>query len=89
MNEELKQEINDLKLIMQSLKKQTVQESYPDELLYVIEFLRNQELDDILITEITDELFVQIQNGEHSKKQLFEMAKKLVLLQQIHIVLLQ
>ena len=75
MNEELKQEINDLKLIMQSLKKQTVQESYPDELLYVIEFLRNQELDDILITEITDELFVQIQNGEHSKKQLFEMAK--------------
>ena len=75
MNEELKQEINDLKLIMQSLKKQTVQESYPDELLYVIEFLRNQELDDILITEITDELFVQIQNGEHSKKQLFEMVK--------------
>ena len=75
MSEELKQEIQDIKRIMQSLKKQTVQESYSDNLLYVIEFLRNQELDEQLITEITDELFIQIQNEEQSKKQLFEMVK--------------
>ena len=75
MSEELKQEIHDLKSIMKSFKKQTVQESYTDELLYVIEFLRNQELDEQLITEITDELFIQIQNEEQSKKQLFEMVK--------------
>ena len=73
--DELKKEIHDLKLIMQSLKKQTVQDGYPDELLYVIEFLRNQELDEQLITEISDELFVHIQKEERSKKQLFEMAK--------------
>ena len=73
--EELRKEIHDLKLIMQSLKKQTVQEGYPDELLYVIEFLRNQELDEKLITEISDELFVHIQKEEQSKKQLLEMAK--------------
>ena len=75
ISDELKKEIQDLKLIMQSLKKQTVQEGYPDELLYVIEFLRNQELDEQLITEISDELFVHIQKEELSKKQLFEMAK--------------
>lgn len=73
VSDELKKEIQDLKLIMQSLKKQTVQERYPEELLYVIEFLRNQELDEQLITEICDELFVQIQQEELSKKQLFEL----------------
>jgi len=75
VSDELKKEIQDLKLIMQSLKKQTVQERYPEELLYVIEFLRNQELDEQLITEICDELFVQIQQEELSKKQLFELTK--------------
>jgi len=75
VSDELKKEIQDLKLIMQSFKKQTVLESYPDELLYIIEFLRNQELDEQLITEISDELFVRIQKEELSKKQLFEMAK--------------
>ena len=75
VSDELKKEIQDLKLIMQSLKKQTVQESYPEELLYVIEFLRNQELDEQLITEICDELFFQIQQEKLSKKQLFELAK--------------
>ncbi len=76
VSDALKKEIQDLKIIMQSIKKQTVQESYPDELLYVIEFLRNQELDEQLVTEICDELFVQFQKETLSKKQLFELAKK-------------
>ena len=55
---ELKKEIEDLKSLMQSMHKKTTQAQYPDELLPFIEYLRQQELSEELITTIGDELFV-------------------------------
>lgn len=75
MSEELKKEIHDLKTMMKSLKKQSEQLEYPEGLVYVIEFLKNQELDEQLITEISDELFDHLKKGEASRKELFQMAK--------------
>lgn len=62
MNEELKKEIADLKSIMQSLQRHSIQSQYPDELLPFIDFLKRQELSKELITAISDELFQHFKN---------------------------
>lgn len=59
---ELKKEIADLKVIMQSIKKDAMQSQYSDELRSFIDFLKEQELDDELITPISDELFIHSKN---------------------------
>lgn len=63
MNEELKKEIADLKSIMQSLQRHSIQSQYPDELLPFIDFLKRQELSKELITAISDELFQHFKNN--------------------------
>lgn len=60
---ELKKEIADLKSLMQSMHKKTTQAQYPDELLPFIEYLRQQELSEELITTIGDELFVHFKEA--------------------------
>lgn len=62
INEELKKEIADLKSIMQSLQRHSIQSQYPDELLPFIDFLKQQELSKELITAISDELFQHFKN---------------------------
>lgn len=62
INEELKKEIADLKSIMQSLQRHSIQSQYPDELLPFIDFLKHQELSKELITAISDELFQYFKN---------------------------
>ncbi len=64
MTEELKKEIADLKSIMQSLQRHSIQTQYPDELLPFIDFLKRQELSEELITTIGDELFRHFKNNE-------------------------
>ncbi|MGN4126185.1 flagellar biosynthesis protein FlhF [Lysinibacillus sphaericus] len=56
--EELRKEIADLKSLMQSMHQKTTQAQYPDELLPFIEYLRQQELNEELISTIGDELFM-------------------------------
>jgi len=56
-DDDLKKELADLKAIMQSVQRQSIQSQYPDELLPFLEFLERQELAKVLITEIGDELF--------------------------------
>ena len=60
---ELQQDIADLKVMMQSLQRQTVQSHYPDELLPFVDFLKRQELDEELITNISDELFTHFKEN--------------------------
>ena len=60
---ELKKEIADLKSLMQSMHKKTTQAQYPDELLPFIEYLRQQELSEELITTIGDELFAHFKEA--------------------------
>ncbi|MFJ7730420.1 flagellar biosynthesis protein FlhF [Lysinibacillus sp. NPDC097231] len=61
--EELRKEIADLKSLMQSMHKKTTQAQYPDELLPFIEYLRQQELSEELITTIGDELFMHFKEA--------------------------
>ncbi|MGE7841826.1 flagellar biosynthesis protein FlhF [Lysinibacillus sp. NPDC093712] len=63
MSEELRKEIADLKSIMQSMHKKASQAQYPDELLPFIEYLRQQELNEELITTIGDELFTHFKEA--------------------------
>ncbi|WP_431029487.1 flagellar biosynthesis protein FlhF [Lysinibacillus sp. LZ02] len=65
VNEELKKEIADLKSIMQSVQRQSIQSQYPDELLPFIDYLKSQELSKELITAISDELFKHFKNSDH------------------------
>ena len=63
--ENLIKEIADLKSMMQSMQRMSVQSQYPDELLSFIDFLREQELGEELITGISDGLFMYY--NEHGK----------------------
>ncbi|MFJ5765146.1 MULTISPECIES: flagellar biosynthesis protein FlhF [unclassified Lysinibacillus] len=63
MSEELRKEIADLKSLMQSMHKKASQAQYPDELLPFIEYLRQQELNEELITTIGDELFTHFKEA--------------------------
>ncbi|MGE7940957.1 flagellar biosynthesis protein FlhF [Lysinibacillus xylanilyticus] len=63
ISEELRKEITDLKALMQSMHKKTTQAQYPDELLPFIEYLRQQELNEELITTIGDELFMHFKEA--------------------------
>lgn len=63
MSEELRKEIADLKSLMQSMHKKATQAQYPDELLSFIEYLRQQELNEELITTIGDELFAHFKEA--------------------------
>ncbi len=63
ISEELRKEIADLKSLMQSMHKKTTQAQYPDELFPFIEYLRQQELNEELITTIGDELFMHFKEA--------------------------
>ena len=62
---ELKSEIADLKSILQSIQKQTTHSDIPEEILPMIDFLKRQELNEELITAISDELFVYYKKAEN------------------------
>ena len=66
INDELKREIADLKSIMQSVQRQSIQSQYPDELLPFIDYLKRQELSEELITAISDELFKYFKHSDHN-----------------------
>ncbi|MDI7741679.1 flagellar biosynthesis protein FlhF [Lysinibacillus fusiformis] len=63
LSNELKSEIADLKLMMKSMQKHTIQSELPENFLPYFDFLKRQELSEELITAIRDELFV------HQKQQ--------------------
>ena len=65
VNDELKREIADLKSIMQSVQRQSIQSRYPDELLPFIDYLKRQELSKELIAAISDELFKHFKHSNH------------------------
>lgn len=73
----LVKEIADLKSIMQSMQRMSTQSQYPDELLPFIDFLKQQELGEELITAISDELFMHYnRNGkEITEVEMQEIAK--------------
>lgn len=65
INDDLKREIADLKSIMKSVQRQSIQSQYPDELLPFIDYLKRQELSKELIAAISDELFTHFKNNEN------------------------
>lgn len=62
----LAKEIADLKAIMQSMQRMSTQSQYPDELLPFVDFLKQQELGEELITAISDELFMHYKTNDNA-----------------------
>ena len=62
----LAKEIADLKTIMQSMQRMSTQSQYPDELLPFVDFLKQQELGEELITAISDELFMHYKMNDYA-----------------------
>ncbi|MFX3674088.1 MAG: flagellar biosynthesis protein FlhF [Paenisporosarcina sp.] len=54
---ELKKELADIKALVQSMKPQIEPADYPEDIELFLAYLRNQEINDELITRIGDELF--------------------------------
>ncbi|KGR73910.1 flagellar biosynthesis protein FlhF [Ureibacillus sinduriensis] len=87
LSKELKSEIADLKLMMKSMQKHTIQSELPENFLPYIDFLKRQELSEELITAISDELFVhqkqknapltEVEMKEITKEVLRELLKEL------------
>jgi len=76
-SDELKKELADLKSMVKSIQRQSHESNYPDQLVGMIEFLKQQELNEELITEISDELFAhyQKQNAEVTQKELWQLVE--------------
>ena len=75
---ELKKEIADLKSIMQSMRKQSIQADYPEELVQLMDFLKSQELDEQLITDLSDKLFTLHKNVPMNYIDMVEKTKQLL-----------
>lgn len=80
LTNELKSEIADLKTMLQSMQRYTIQSELPEEFLPFIDFLRSQELNEELITAISDELFVHNKNSAStlSNSEMKEIAKQII-----------
>ena len=74
----LKNEIADLKTMLQSMQKDALRSELPDEFLPHIDFLEQQELSEELITAICDELFVRQRNknGSLSQNEMNQVTKE-------------
>lgn len=74
---DLKDELADLKAMIQSMQRQTIQSQIPEELLPLIDYLKSQELNEELITAISDELFTHYQSSTNkmSTIEMIEIAK--------------
>lgn len=76
---ELKEEIVSLKEMLKSMKQDTIQASIPEELKPFIEYLKRQELNNELITDICDGLFAHVnQSKEISRQEMVEIAKNVL-----------
>ena len=72
----LVKEIAELKSMMQSMQRMSTQSQYPNELLPFVDFLKQQELGEELITAISDELFEHYsQNNQLTWNEMQEIAK--------------
>jgi flagellar biosynthesis protein FlhF len=86
MNDEIKKELEDLKSLMKSVQKQTIQSQYPDEFMPFMEHLRKQELSEELITKIGDGLFDYCNQGKEtlSEQQMREFTERFLRQQMEH-----
>ncbi|MBD8035412.1 flagellar biosynthesis protein FlhF [Solibacillus sp. A46] len=72
----LVKDIAELKSMMQSMQRMSTQSQYPNELLPFVDFLKQQELGEELITAISDELFEHYsQNNQLTWNEMQEIAK--------------
>lgn len=76
--DDLRNEIADLKAMIQSMSRQKDRTEYPQELIDLLQYLNRQELDDELITVIGDELFLHLQAKQLSKEALRHEAKRIL-----------
>ncbi|MER2000566.1 MAG: flagellar biosynthesis protein FlhF [Lysinibacillus sp.] len=87
MNNDIKKELEDLKSLLKSFQKQTLQSQDPDEFLPFMEHLRKQELSEELITNIGDGLFDYCNHGKDtlSEQQMREFTERFLRQQLEHL----
>ena len=79
LTSELKSEIADLKAMLQSMQRLTVESQIPQEMKPFLDFLKRQELNEELITAISDELFqLYKKQGTLSNLEIKEVAEQYV-----------
>ena len=77
LTSELKSEIADLKAMLQSMQRLTVESQIPQEMKPFLDFLKRQELNEELITAISDELFqLYKKQGTLSNLEIKEVAEQ-------------
>ncbi|OCS87691.1 flagellar biosynthesis protein FlhF [Caryophanon tenue] len=77
--QELRNEIADLKAMVQSMSRQQEQTKYPQELVALLQYLKQQELDDELITYIGDELFIHLRKHRNVTTAILRQEAKRIL----------
>jgi len=76
---ELMEEIASLKEILHSMKQESIQSSLPDELKPFVDFLKRQELNNELITDICDELFAHLKaEKEITNQEMVQISKNVL-----------
>lgn len=77
---ELKKELMDIKALVQSMQRPMEQTIYPNEIELFVTYLREQELNEELITRIGDELFdhQKVGNGNEDSLSFRKIAEKVI-----------
>lgn len=75
---DLKEEIADLKSLLKTMQKQVLYPQLPEEIISFVDFLKRQELNEELITTVSDELFEHYQknNSSITEEEMIEKTKK-------------
>ncbi len=70
VSSELKKELSDIKMLVQSMQRPVETKKYTEDIESFLQYLRNHEINEELITSIGDELFEHVNENDLNKKSL-------------------
>ncbi len=70
VSSELKKELSDIKMLVQSMQRPVETKKYTEDIESFLQYLRNHEINEELITRIGDELFEHVNENDSTKQSL-------------------
>lgn len=70
VSSELKKELSDIKMLVQSMQRPVETKKYTEDIESFLDYLRNHEINEELITRIGDELFEHVNDSDTNKQSL-------------------
>lgn len=70
VSSELKKELSDIKMLVQSMQRPVETKKYTEDIESFLQYLRNHEINEELITRIGDELFEHVNENDSNKQSL-------------------